>query len=201
MKMILSDKDILTLLKGKDIISDFNEECLQACSYDLTASFKVLAFKSSHKAINIFAGETQELEEIDIKYGYDVKPNEFVFLKTNEQIYIPEKYVGRVFSRTTLVRLGLVLCEQMVQPTFKGHLYLGFRNVSPNIIRIIPSIKIAQLFFETLASVPSGEKLYENKKDAQYQMEKSFTKPSFKSEISEELRIKYDEMLKEMMKK
>ena len=75
--MVLIDKQIKELInEGKLISENYNPENLGGVSYDLTID-------------NIIA-------EDDIANEYVLKPKEFVILKTNEELYIPENMIGKI---------------------------------------------------------------------------------------------------------
>ena len=53
-------------------------------------------------------------------------PNEYILVKTKEKFNFSCVLTGHIRPRTTFSRLGLILSDQHINPTFSGHLYLGF---------------------------------------------------------------------------
>lgn len=174
--MILSDKEIREHVTKENLIENFKEERLQSASYDISASYKIQRFINHAARISLISKDSVDsiCEEVDIRYGYDLKPNEYILIQINEKINMPNNLVAHVRPRTTLIKLGLILSLQHLNPAFKGYLQLGLYNASPYTIEILPNLVIGQIVFEEIVSIPTEEKWYSNKVDAKYQNEEKF---------------------------
>lgn len=197
--MILSDKKIRDLIEKEKLIENYNEKNIQAVSYDVTSSNVIQVFNRILGVVDLRDKTSIPLanKEINIDYGYRIMPNEYILVKTREKFNFPEFLTGHIRPRTTFSRLGLILSDQHVNPTFSGHLYLGLLNATPNTIEIYPDLKIGQMIFEEIEGEISEELLYKNKSDAKYQNEDKFVSPPIAEEIEEE----YQRILKRISKK
>lgn len=181
--MILSDKDITELVVNysenglkRPLIEPFKESQLQGASYDINISNIIYRFKNDFKTIDI---DDQSIidsiyEETDISFGYTLKPGEYILVTINENVNLTSTVIAHIRPRTKLTRLGLILSDQHCNPTYTGILQLGLLNATPYAIRIKPGLTIGQFVFEELKSEPTISRLYENKKDATYNNEKTF---------------------------
>lgn len=197
--MILSDKKIRDLIEKEKLIENYNEKNIQAVSYDVTSSNVIQVFNRILGVVDLRDKTSIPLanKEINIDYGYRIMPNEYILVKTKEKFNFPEFLTGHIRPRTTFARLGLILSDQHINPTFSGHLYLGLLNTTPNTIEIYPDLKIGQMVFEEIEGEISKELLYKNKSDAKYQNEDKFVSPPIAEEIEEE----YQRILKRISKK
>ena len=133
--MVLIDKQIKELVnEGKLIVTNYKPENLGGVSYDLTID-------------NIIA-------EDDIADEYVLKPKEFVIVKTNEELYIPENMVGKIEEKNSLLRLGLFVSGPVYQPGHRTYSFLRAYNMSNSEIKLQKDFKIAQIFFEELKGIP-----------------------------------------------
>lgn len=181
--MILSDKDITELVVNysenglkRPLIEPFKESQLQGASYDINISNIIYRFKNDFKTIDI---DDQSIidsiyEETDISFGYTLKPGEYILVTINENVNLTSTVIAHIRPRTKLTRLGLILSDQHCNPTYTGILQLGLLNATPYAIKIKPGLTIGQFVFEELKSEPTISRLYENKKDATYNNEKTF---------------------------
>lgn len=199
--MILTDKEIRQRVLDNQLIEGFKEERLQGASYDVSASNNIERFNEQAGRITLISKESVDsvCQEVEIKFGYDLQPNEYVLIKIEEKVNLPNDLIAHVRPRTTLTKLGLIVTSQHVNPTFKGHLYLGLHNVSPNTIEIVPGLVIGQLVFEQLVSIPSDGKLYENKTDAKYQNEGSFINSKIYDDFDEKFNETYQKIIDDLI--
>lgn len=202
--MILSDKDIRELVENyKDnnliepIISPFNQEYLQAASYDVTISDKINRLKSGIPSIDISKGSEVDsiYEEFQINDGCYIGSGECIMVTLNERICVPPTHVAHIRPRSKISRLGISINYQHCNPGYCGRLDLQVINNAPFAIRLTPNLKIAQVLFEELKSFASEDKIYSNKKDAAYHNEDDFVG----SKISSELIKKAEEDFKNIL--
>lgn len=205
--MVLTDKEmreyVLNYRKynlDKPLIEGFSESNLQSESFDLTISDNMMVLR---KEINCISLEDQEA--IDNMYdiisipenGYVISPKEYVLVKVNETINLPDFLTAHIRPRTKFTRLGLIVSDQHCNSTYSGVLNLGVFNATDYPIRIEQGINIAQIVFEELKSVPTETKLYKNKKNASYQNEHGTRGAKF----SEEFEKRVDDFVQQILAK
>lgn len=133
--MILVDKNIKDLVKhGLLIVANYKEENVNCVSYDLT--------------LNSIINNDEEKEE------YVLKPKEFVMIKTNEELLIPNNILGRIAEKNSLLRTGLYVSGPHYQPGHRTYSYLRVFNMSDKEITLKKYLKIAQIMFEMLQDIP-----------------------------------------------
>lgn len=199
--MILSDKDIRNYVVDyrnfhmeEPLIAPFQEDSLQAASYDLCMANEISVFKKRVKTISLSdQTEIDDLyEKISIgKDGYILEPNQYILVKINERLSLPENIVAHIRPRTRYTRLGLSVSSQHCNPTYTGNLYVGVCNLSPNAIVLLPQLKIAQVIFEELKSIPTESKWYKNRNSI-YQNEAEFIGAKFDDELQKEVKEVYN---------
>lgn len=183
--MIFSDKEIRARISGDketSLITPFCEEQLQGASYDLSLGESVTVLKNIGKVIE--PQEDQLLNDAYVRVdlgpdGYVLSPGGFVLAKIQEYVVIPENCVAHIRPRTRFTRSGVLIADQHCNPTYKGVLHIGLFNMGANPIRLTKGLRIAQILFEELSSMPSVDKLYENKTNAAYEGEKEFRGSQF----------------------
>jgi len=182
--MILSDKEIKSYIQDTTapMIEPFSEDHLQAASYDISMSGNISVLKRIGQVID--PSDKRDLDDMYEKIkigptGYLFSPGEYLLVELAEKVNIPPTLVAHIRPRTRFTRAGILVADQHCNPTYEGRLYIGLRNAGPNIILLKPGLKIAQLVFEELSSVPSKERWYENKEDAAFQHESSFRGAKF----------------------
>lgn len=177
----------------KPLIENFKEENLQSVSYDVSISSCILEAKECQNIVNVDNQyETDKLfEEKDITNGYDLMPNEYIIVRLNEKINMPDDLTAHLRARTSLNKIGLIITNQHINPSYNGNLQFGLMNMSKSTLRIMPGLPIGQVVFEELSDKVKPEKLYRNKGNAKYQGEDGF----IKSKIYEEIDDKFMEYL------
>lgn len=182
--MILSDKEIRIYVQNTTapMIEPFSEDHLQAASYDISMSGNISVLKRIRQVID--PSEKRDLddmyEEIKISAeGYLFSPGEYLLVELAEKVNIPQNLVAHIRPRTRFTRAGILVADQHCNPTYEGQLYIGLRNVGPNVVLLKPGLKIAQLVFEELSSIPSEALWYGNKKNAAFQHEATFRGSKF----------------------
>lgn len=87
--------------------------------------------------------------------SYELAPNSFIIIKTNEQLNIPTNLVGRVGEKNSVMRLGLKVDAPLYHPGHRTFGFLRVQNLTGNAIQLNKGFKIAQIFFEELKDVPN----------------------------------------------
>lgn len=198
--MVLSDKMIRDLAINQNMLEPFDEQKLQAVSYDISSGNVAVVYKTIDRSIDLRNKGLVELvtRNVDITAGYHIKPNEYILVKTKERFSMPANLTAHIRPRTTFTKLGLTVSAQHMNPEFQGYLYLGLYNATPNIIDIYPDLKIAQMVFEEIAGEITEEKLYNHKKDAKYQNEDEFIAPKY-DDLDDNEKAKVDSIINKML--
>ncbi len=161
--MVLSDRDIKAWLKKGLVIKPFEEINIQPSTYDLKLGGEVRVFD------NYKAGFIDVREKIDttriVKLngdGFVIHPGDFVLGATKEYFEIPGGLCAKLEGRSSLGRLGLVIhaTAGYIDPGFKGWITFEIGNLSRLPIKIYKEMRIAQICFLEMSSVP--DRLYGN---------------------------------------
>ena len=150
--MILVDKQIRELVNnGMLIVTGYDENNLGCVSYDLTID-KIISKKESDE--------------------YTLNPGEFVMVKTNEELKMPNNMLGHIKEKNSLLRMGVMVTGPMYQPGHQTYCYFRVYNMSQNKIVLSHNFKIAQVVFEVLNEVP--EVTYNQNSKASFNNEKQY---------------------------
>lgn len=168
--MILSDRDIKAAVQAKDIkINPFNEDHVQPASIDLTLGDKIRIFRKD-KHVLIDVKEPQNFTDlIEVKDHFILHPNEFILGATREIVGLSGKYTARIEGKSSLGRIGVIThaTAGFVDPGFEGNITLELGNVGNLPVKLYSGMKIAQISFFQMSSIP--EKLYgESKLKSKY---------------------------------
>jgi dCTP deaminase len=174
--------------EAKPIIKDFKLQNLQSSSYDITITNKIDVFQNKIHKIRLDNKEDVDdaSVEVDISLGYDLKPSEYILVRVDEWINMPNDLCARIMPRTTFTRIGLIVSSQYFNPSYSGKVQLGLYNTTNSVIEIKPNLKIGQIVFETLHGVPNEDNLYCNKGNSKYQNEKGSVGSRIYEEIDSE---------------
>ena len=199
--MILSSNEIRALVANSNtpMIQPFSEVHLQGASYGVSMSGSVTKLKDMGSIIDPAddVDDDTMYEKLSVgEDGYLLSPGGFVLVGLAERICLPDNIVAHIRPRTRFTRNGILVSDQHCNPTYSGTLQIGLYNAGANSFLLRKGLKIAQLVFEELSSVPDHDKLYKNKKDAAYSNESEFRGSRFGVEtLSEEGRELYNEIL------
>ncbi len=163
--MILSDRDIKSAVKKKDIkIEPFVEDHVQPASVDLLLGSKIRIFrKDKHYLIDV--KEPQNFTDlVEVGEYFILHPNEFVLGSTKEVVGLSGKYTARIEGKSSLGRIGVIThaTAGFVDPGFEGNITLELGNVGSLPVKLYPGMKIAQISFFQMSSEP--EHLYGSSK-------------------------------------
>lgn len=133
--MILTDRQIMERIeKQKELIVDhYVEENVNCISYDLTIDNIIMD------------GE---------KKKHELAPGEFVMVRTQEKLCIPNDLCGIIGEKNSRIRQGLVVMGPRYFPGHTTYAFLRVQNISSNVITLRRGDKIAQIFFEKLTEEP-----------------------------------------------
>lgn len=201
--MVLTDKEIRELCSGScenPLISPFNEDALQSESYDVSIGNSITVLSKDERCIDI--SDSDNLNDLYItktltEKGYVIYPKEYVLVSLKENISLTDKITAHIRPRTRFTRLGLIVSDQHCNSTYSGTLNIGLFNATESAIKIYPGVRIAQLVFEELKSVPSEHKQYMIKSSASYHNEQEFrgyvVPPELKEKVDKAIAIMFGE--------
>ncbi len=173
--MILSDNEIRNFLNSTPpLIENFKEKSLQSESYDLTLGSTLSTIDADFQILDLENQKTinQLYKRIPVPIdGYILGPKEYILVSIEEKLNMPSNLTAHIRPRTKFTRIGLLVSSQHCNSSYSGNLSLGLFNSNSFAIRIHSGIKIAQVVFEQLSSIPSTNKQYRAKKEATYQNE------------------------------
>lgn len=157
--MILSDRDINRRCsddKDTSLIWPYKREDVQPASVDLTLDSLFLKPAEPNRWRYI------DLENVQVEYTevettrYVLAPNEFLLGSTAEWINVPPTLVGSIEGKSSLARLGLAIhmTAGFLDPGFRGKVTLELLNVNTRAIVLRPGLRICQVAFHELSSMP-----------------------------------------------
>ncbi len=137
---LLTDIELKDALKTEDLeIDPFDEESLQAASYDMRLGNRALITKTV--SIEELKGKIQkeEVKEINVEKeeSLTIPGGAFALVSTLERIKLPNNHAGHIGMRTYYTRKGLsILSGLQIDPGWDGVLVLGLANLSPRSITL-----------------------------------------------------------------
>ena len=174
--MIQGTSNIISLIEKENIIDLVSSNTIQGSSIDLrigeTAKIRVdtepLILSENPDLESIF-------EEVDLKKGFRLKPNQYLYANTIEYVKIPNNMCALLLPRSTFARLGLLLLlSQYANPSYEGNLPIIIYNASQVEVEIPPYYRIMQML---LLRVDGEAKEYKKQIDAKYFKETNVPNP------------------------
>ncbi|MBI5227747.1 dCTP deaminase [Candidatus Micrarchaeota archaeon] len=155
--MILSDKDILRMIKsGKIKISPLKKEQLGPASVDLTLSDEWYFFKGSLIGKKVDLSLVPFAKAFTRKNGKSItlQSGEMCLAKTVEKITLSDSIMGKLEGRSRYARMGLAvhITSALVQPGSNNHQVLEIVNLAPFPIKLHAGMRISQVVFEEMKS-------------------------------------------------
>jgi len=157
--MVLSDRTIKDeIARGRLVIEPLDSNCIQPASIDLRLDEKLLVFKSqrypSYIDVKQDLNDLTEMVELDEDKAFFIEPGEFVLVSTLESVTLPDDIVGRLESKSSLARIGLLMHSTAgyVDPGWQGHLTMHLSNVAKLPIAVYYKMKISQISLLRLTS-------------------------------------------------
>lgn len=154
--MMLSDREIRTLIQGKEIgYTPFDEKFVNPASVDMTLSPMVRLPNYLTDWIDVadVQPDHTELHEMDAEGGLRLDPGDFILACTNESVELPDDIVARVEGKSSIGRLGLAvhITAGFIDPGFAGQITLEVANLAPWAITLRPNMRIAQIAFQRMS--------------------------------------------------
>lgn len=151
--MILSDIDILKLIKKGKLVIEPKVSEVKGVHIDLHLSPKILKYKGP--VGNLKDTNTFKVHESTIPTnGYELKPKEFILGSTIEKVSIPNGFFGFVETKGNIARAGIQAhnTDGHIDPGFNGDITLEITNNSSRSIIIYSGIPFVQLFIFKVTS-------------------------------------------------
>jgi dCTP deaminase len=152
---MLSDADIVSRMKWNLIdLAPYDEDQLQACSYDVRLDNEFLVFESG-TATHLDPKSENPMRRVAVADGkpFVLHPGEFVLGSTVETVSLGNAVAARLEGKSSLGRLGLLThaTAGFIDAGFSGHVTLELANVANLPLQLWPGMKIGQLcFFDLL---------------------------------------------------
>ena len=154
--MILSDKTILEKIKQKEITITPNPtmEQIQPSSIDLRLGNEFL-LPHIDVPIDVKNG-SPHYEKVNCNI-LQLPPKSFVLGTTIEKVKLPPNLIGRVEGRSSIGRLGVTIhiTAGFIDAGFEGQITLEIANLSNSTIYLYENMRICQIVFEEIDSVPN----------------------------------------------
>lgn len=113
---VLVDENIERLVETKQLIEEFEKDCLQGASYDMRIGVEYMK-----------RGEVQRFTEE--RPSIIMEPGEFIILTTHESLNMPNNLVGHNGIQSTWAKRGIVsLFSPQIDPGFCGILIVPLFN-------------------------------------------------------------------------
>ncbi|MBD3653870.1 dCTP deaminase [Kangiella sp.] len=129
---------------------------IKVCSIDIRVSNIFWVMTKQARAIDLSSRYIFEISPTRLwkrrvieDSGYiKLKPGEMILGRTHEKISMPDKYVGKINTRSSYARLGLsTACNcDLINPGYSGHVPLELINSTPNVMYIRPYLPLCQVF-------------------------------------------------------
>jgi len=145
--MILSDKTLIKMLAGKQlIISPMQEEQIQPASVDIRLGNTFSVVEDTSAGIITL---DKEIRYKTIKTDtYLLLPGQFVLATTMEYFELPDNLTAFVEGRSSLGRMGLFIQNAgWVDPGFRGEITLELFNANRCAIELKSGRRVGQLVF------------------------------------------------------
>lgn len=153
--MILPDVEIRRLCLEEGMVVPYDPELQNPASLDLTLGDRLMIEVEESRELQVL-GITHCTEDVP----YFLKPNEFALAQTREVFNLPSHVAGQFVLKSSRARDGLEhLMAGYCDPGWSGSvLTLELHNARRyHPIPLWPGMKIGQMVFHSLASVPEKD--------------------------------------------
>ena len=175
--MILTRNEILKALHtGNIVIDPFEEEALDAASYDMTLYHQIRVFIEGLNEIDLMEMaqnanmlmDITRIVEIPAESYYLLKPGELVLGMTVEKLTLPPNIAGSLEGRSRFARMGLMVhvTASFLQPGLRNtRQVFEIFNASRNAIKLRSGVKIAQVIFERCEGMATYSGVFANQRE------------------------------------
>ncbi|MFC4618554.1 dCTP deaminase [Camelliibacillus cellulosilyticus] len=153
---MLSDRDLIKVIREKDVVLPFLVENCKGATIDLTLDPMVKRYKADDPIILGQEMTDNQYEKISLdRVDFWLAPNETVLIQTNEYIKVPNDKTARIYERYSIKSLGLLVSPaHYINPGYRGKISLTLTNHSSVPVKLTPGIKICQFGLFELTSLP-----------------------------------------------
>lgn len=193
MNGFLTDVDFRVLAKnGHAVVDPFDPNVVRPSSIDLHLSNVLYRYRLGEYTLGQPYTDDDYVKEAfsDI----ELEPGESCFVGVRETILIPQNFLGFVFARSSITRLGLIIPPVYMNPGYGGQLPLTIINSSAIPVRVVPHVRVAQLLCVRLGRSP--ELGYDELEGSKYHGEA--VSPSL-LHTDEDIRSALDDLIREML--
>ena len=172
---MLGNITIKELVEKKQLIQNFDENCLKNSSYKLRIGKLIKPNctyvmtldnvdnskwynKLFRSFSNIISSKQKKLQFDRINNRYELKPNELIIFQTAEKVKIPITLSASYSALDSVAKRGLLLINaSMVEPGYTGYLSGVLLNFSSKSFFIQPNMEIAKInFFKVVGGVENN---------------------------------------------
>jgi dCTP deaminase len=154
--MMLADREILHAAREYAMIDGFREDHVNPASYDLTLAPNLRVAEPSSAWLDVAEVKPGYTAPVDMLETYVLEPEQFILAATNETLRLPHHLAARVEGKSSLGRIGLAvhITAGFIDPGFNGSITLEIANLLGRPIVLRPNMRIAQLAFTKMSSIP-----------------------------------------------
>jgi dCTP deaminase len=162
---VLVDTQILALGEA-GVVSPFDPENVNPSSLDIRLGHSVaeivpsghvvrptskLFYATGRSVVDPYFPDSFVTSSQDIEHELILRSGEFIIAEMYERVRFPTYVSGRLYGKSSLLRLGLDITISWIDPGFAGTIVLEIKNSSTNDIILRPKMKIGQIVFESHA--------------------------------------------------
>ncbi|MFH1630738.1 MAG: hypothetical protein ABIA21_00745 [Candidatus Aenigmatarchaeota archaeon] len=152
--MVIGTTELLRLVKEKNLVENLSQRELEnpeGTGFDLRVG-SIFSMKDGHSLLGEserYTVETDEVARYDInkKTIFELKPGQFVLVKTVEKVNLPDNIAIIFRPRSTLYRSGVSLHTATASPGYSGELIFGMHNMSSNSLKLELGARIVHALF------------------------------------------------------
>lgn len=187
--MVLSNKTIEKLVTSDKLVTNFQKEGLQYCSYKfhvgkiiVPSDGTVLESSDLHKHLNYWQKKLQYLSDLlsqQLKYGkkdagfviknekYILRPREIVLFQTAEEVKMPKDIMANYTSLNSIATRGIFLINSStIEPNYEGPLSGILLNFSNEDFEMSENMSIAKVTFHRIEGVDTKTTPKTDKREA-----------------------------------
>lgn len=151
--MVLGPKEILRLVKEKDLIKGLSDRELfnpESCTFDIR--IKEISTLQGKAFLGIKERQTPQhvlLASYEGKEGniITLEPGQYYATESIETFKMPDNLFGIVKPRSTLFRSGIILRAGVIDPGYEGPIHPALYNASPIPFKLEMGARYIQVFF------------------------------------------------------
>ncbi len=155
--MTLSKKDLLDYCNKRGLIQPYNEQQIQACSYDLTFSGEYYYYQKKD-------GNRVKISQLNEHENLYIPADAICYVLTSETVKIPANLTASISLAFGLIKKGVMLAAQPpYDPGYKGKTVALLHNLSDEEVEISKGDHILNIVFDELSNPVGKKDLYKGK--------------------------------------